>query len=604
MDPTRASQLAKQWIPNAPLKHEEASKIGLTNQQARQIDSAPEDGELTRLELYEALLDDRLEVDEQGQITRVKTQVSFVDAPPMGPPLNEAGDLFPGYHSQAVRNPQTQPLQTKEQKTYTPPAGQSFDNFIDSLQTPDQVAAFGKPFGNTLYDYERANEGKGPGGTQSPRETYERMLAICRDIGQLQAFALQENGYNARQMGYKSQGVLHAVATYEGKNGEGFGLVEYGRNYSPEQIAAVLGRPALSHEEALLAVRPEAKLLNPYDLPAADRRGSIERLYYTTGHQLYNETLRLKHENQLQYNNQQGVVLETALSDHWGIKLTADTGNSPDPTAQGALSAAVGYQVGNNDHHLKLSAGVQYRPNEGHHSIGANQWESHQALVGGVHAEGQVTPFRLQLGENHQTWNTIRGDFTGALAFTEGEGSNGSGGTTAKGWSLDNGLSAGLSHANLRFSQHLGGRLSEHFSYRSELFVAPDIMAISYGYGTGGSGIYSNIGANASLHYNNGGFGAHIGGQVLAAQVNNLEATGVSTGLSYGTGPLRLQTDARLLDSPEGARLQTQQSVNLRLTESIDAFGFASQEQIYNSKYGHFSNDSGQSFGIGLRGRF
>ena len=52
----------------------------------------------------------------------------------------------------------------------------------------------------------------------------------------------------------------------------------------------MLGRPALSHEEALLAVRPEAKLINSYTRPEADAEGSIDKLYYTTGHKLYNET--------------------------------------------------------------------------------------------------------------------------------------------------------------------------------------------------------------------------------------------------------------------------------------------------------------------------
>ena len=302
-------------------------------------------------------------------------------------------DLFSGYHSQAVRDP-SQSLTVRNQVPYTPPAGTSFGDFVSSMDSPDKVAAFGRPFGNILYNYDRAGGGEGPSGTQTPRETFESMSAICRDIGQLQAYALQENGYNARQVGYKAQGVLHAVATYEGKAGEGFGLVEYGRNYSPEDIAAVLGRPALSHEEALLAVRPEAKLINPYTAPEADSEGSVEKLYYTTGHQLYSETLRLKHENSAGWNNQNGVEIEAALGQHWGIKFTQDTGSSADPTARNATSLAVGYATGDADNGMRMSVGVQYRPEEGHHSVGANQWESNAAVVGGIHMEGQVTPIQ------------------------------------------------------------------------------------------------------------------------------------------------------------------------------------------------------------------
>lgn len=512
-------------------------------------------------------------------------------------------DLFGGYDSQAVRDPGT-PLKVAAQRTYTPPAGTSFEDFVGSMDSPDKVAAFGRPFGNTLYNYDRANNGEGPGGTQTPRETFETMSAICRDIGQLQAYALQENGYNALQMGYKSQGVLHAVATYEGKNGEGFGVVEYGTNYSPEDIAKVLGRPALSHEEALLAVRPEAKLINSYTRPEADAEGSIDKLYYTTGHKLYNETLRLKHENSASFDNQTGVTLEAALGDHWGIKLNANTGSSPDPTAKNSLSAAVGYHMGDADNGMKISAGVQYRPEEGHHSIGSNTWEQHEAIVAGLHAEGQMTPFRANLGENHETRTVISGDLTTALAFSEGEGTDSTGSAVDGKWGLDSGLTAGLSHANLRLSQHLDGQLTDKLSYRSEAFIAPDIIAMSYGVGGGGSGLYSNVGVNGSLHYEMGNFDAHVGAQYLFAQVNNLEATGVSTGVSYNSDRWSLSGGVNAVESPEGLRLQSQQRVNLKITDSISAYGYASQEKIFNDTHGSFSNPSGQRFGLGITGRF
>ncbi len=618
MDPIQARQLAQQMIPNQAIAHDKADQLGITRQQMLTIDRQPSDQQLTQDELYDAILNNRVEVDPQSKrIVSVKTQVSFVDPEPSLTPASRPArpgrpgqdpigqnDLFSGYHSQAVRDPLTQPLQVAQQSTHTPPPGQDFNTFIQSMDSPDKVAAFGRPFGNTLYNYDRAGGGEGPTGTQTPQDTFKSMSAICRDIGQLQAFALQENGYNAQQLGYKSQGILHALTTYEGKNGEGFGLVEYGRHYSPEDIAQALGRPALSHQEALLAVRPEAKLINPYSLPEADRSGYVKEIFYTTGHQLYNETLRLSHENSAQWSNQNGAELETALNEHWGIKLTANTGQSADPTAAGAFSAAVGYQVGDEDNYLRMSVGAQYRPNEGHHSIGANQWEGHESIVAGAHLEGQWTPFDTQLGDNHRLRTTVGTDLTGAFAFSEGEGSDASGGTTEPGWGLDNGLSAGLSHAQFRLGQHLEGRLSDQFSYQTEAFIAPDATAMAYGFGTGGNGLYSNAGVNASLHFKEGGFGAYVGGQYLLAQVNNLEATGASTGVSYDTGRLSLRADLGAVDSPEGLRLQTRQSVNFKITDGIDAFGYSSQEQIDNKNHGHYANPGGQNFGLGLRARF
>ena len=87
-------------------------------------------------------------------------------------------------------------------------------------------------------------------------------------------------------------------------------------------------------------------------------------------------------------------------------------------------------------------------------------------------------------------------------------------------------------------------------------------------------------------------------------QVNNLEATGVSTGMSYGSGPVSLRADNSFVNSPEGWRLRTSQSVNLKLTESIDAYGFAAQEQIFNSTYGHFNNQPDMNFGLGVKASF
>jgi hypothetical protein len=601
MDAAKARGLAERMVPTA-LAHDRASDLGMTQAQIKAIDQNPADGQLTQEELYLALKQDRVKVDETtGRVTHVSAAFSFVDDK-AGPGPRE--DLHQGYTGVATRDPKTQPMVGSSPGSYKPAAGMTLEQLTQRVTTPEQVTKLLQPFGSEIYDYERADKGTGPSGAQSPEYTLEARKGICRDSHMLGAYVLQQNGYNAMQTGYKAEGVMHAITTYEGKNGEGFGLIEYGTHYSPEKIKEILGRPALSHEEALQAVRPDAKLINLYSKPEAGKEGYIKSLYYTMGHMLYQDTLKLKHENSAEWSSAGGAKVEMALGEHWGIKLQADTGSSPDPTGRNAVSAAIGYQAGNEDNWMRVSGGVQYRPEEGHSGVGSNVWESHPATMLGIHAEGQVTPYKVNLGENHRLRTTINGDFTGALALTQGEGTNASGGKTDGKLQLNPGLMSGMNHATIRLGQHLEGKLTDHIGYRTEIFAAPDLMGMSLGYGTGGKGIYSNTGVNGSVHYNNGGFGAHVGAQKLFTQVNNLEATGFSSGMSYGKGPISLRLDGAMVESPEGWRMRTSQSVNVKVTKDVDAYGFAGQEQIYNNKYGHFKNDTGTNFGIGVRAKF
>lgn len=604
MDAAKARSLAEQLIPSKNgVSHERASDLGLTASQIKAIDQHPEDGILTTDELCAALIADKIKIDPQNHrklqvVTNVSLGISDPDKPGPRP------DLHQGYSTLAMRNPQTQPLIGSNPGTYTPPMGMSLEQLSQAVGTPEQVTQLLEPFGSDIYDTERAEKGTGPNGTQSPEYTLAQRKGICRDSHFLGAYVLQQNGYNARQTGYKSEGILHAILTYEGKNGEGFGLIEYGTLYTPQQIAQILGRPALSHEEAVQAVRPEAKLINRYSQPEANKEGYIESLYYTMGHLLYQETLRLKHQNNMEWSRTGGVEIEAALGKHWGIKLQADTGSSPDPTARNSFSSAVGYQAGNIDNWLRLSLGFQYRPEEGHHSIGPNQWERHPAMLVGGHAEGQVTPFKHKLGADHTLSTTLGGNFTGALAFSQGEGTNAANGKRDRDWKLDDGLMDGMSQVTLRLGQRLDGRLSEHWSYRTEAFISPDVKAMAMGYAAGGKDTFSNSGVNGSLHYNLGNFSAYLGGQYLATQVNNLEATGASTGLSYRRGRLSFGSSVSVLESPEGVRLRTTESMQVHLYKMLHLQGYANQEQIYNKNYGWFANTQGNNIGVGIGSQF
>ena len=523
--------------------------------------------------------------------------VSFLDEPkPIPQPKS---DHFPGYFSLAQRDPVSQPLQGVKPGTWSPVQSDGslmgFDAMVQKVDSPEEVTKMLQPFGSEVYDYDRADNNKGPFGSQSPEYTHNNRAGICRDSHFLGAYVLQEHGYNARQTGYYEQDVAHAVLTYEGKKGEGFGLIEYGTHYSPEQIEKVLGRPALSHEEALMAVRPGAKNIRGYSDPKRNEEGHIKSIHYTLGQQLYNNTLKVGHTSRLEYNSQEGLVLEARLNDYWGIKAGVNTGQSPDPTARNSVFATVGYQRGDQDNFFKMSTGIQYRPNEGHSSIGSNTWNPAKALVLGARVEGQWTPFKVKLSENFQTRTTVSGEVTGALALSKADDTD---------WEMDNGLMSGLTFARARVGQHIEGQLNENWSVHSELFMDNDLYLAGMAYTTGGKGVYANIGANASLQYQKDGLTVDLGAQKLIHQVNNLEATGGHLGVSYASGRFEVGGGVNYLESPEGERLQTEQRISYKLAPNWEAYGNSQQEQIFNETHGRFSNPGGQKFGLGITGRF
>jgi len=68
MDPTQALKLARQLIPATGLAHAQAGSAGLTPEQARTVDRQPQDNRLTQEEVYQALVENRLEA--YGQATQ------------------------------------------------------------------------------------------------------------------------------------------------------------------------------------------------------------------------------------------------------------------------------------------------------------------------------------------------------------------------------------------------------------------------------------------------------------------------------------------------------------------------------------------------------
>lgn len=129
----------------------------------------------------------RLNPLPQGQ---GRESLSFVDDRPGPRP-----DLFGGYAALGVREPEQVLQGQRHSAVYA--EGSSLSEAVQRFQTPEAVTGLLQPFGSLVYDYDRAANGTGPSGAQSPEQTLRDYAGICRDSHQLGAYLLQENGYDA-----------------------------------------------------------------------------------------------------------------------------------------------------------------------------------------------------------------------------------------------------------------------------------------------------------------------------------------------------------------------------------------------------------------------
>lgn len=609
MDRQMALNLAKQYIPDA------AQPLRLNDQKLQQLQLSPEqlakidangDTQISQDELVEAIVANQVKLDPLSSATpSSQTSLAFVE-PESTAPARKKG---PTPQEPFLAGPQALGISKPDQVLSVNPSTASvdtgernLDSLVGKVKTPDQVAAL---LDAVNYDSERGKAlgGDGPLGAMAPEDTLSKFSGVCRDIHQLGAYVLSQNGYTAQQVGYVAGRTSHSILAYA-EPGKGYGIVEYGRNYSPEDIAKLLGRPALSPREALLALRPEAKVVFGWTPPEKGQDGSVKDIYYTLGHQLYHESLRLKHQDSISVDQIRGVEIEKTLGEHWSIKAGIRGEMPGDPTGKNAKYIAAGYQWGDFDNWGRVSLGAQHRPNEGSHVVGPNTWEANPTTLLGVNIEGKVTPFKANLGNHHRTSTTVQGQLSGAFAAFNDKKESDAGQRVNAGYGYDSDLLTGLPKVNLRLSQNFEGRIAEGLTYKSELFVDNDVFLSAAAYGMGGKGFYANIGANTTLTYTQGGFSTYLGGQYLFQQVNNLETSGIKTGASYQTGRFSFGTGADIFPSAEGVHLRTNQRVGLNITDSAHLYLGAQQEKIFSDKAGAYSNPGTIGVGGGLQVKF
>lgn len=604
MDRSSALTLARQILPDAQksLAYNDR-KLSLSSELLAKLDS-DKNQQISQNELVEAFVQDLIAISPDNKVSAKAPQVELFDDAPgsttrRGP--EPFRSQFPGAQTLGISDPQKDLLQVSPSSASVDTSERDLDALVGKVKTPAQTAAL---LGAINYDSERGKPlgGDGPLGTQRPEDTLNMFSGVCRDIHQLGAYILSQNGYNAVQVGYVANRTSHSVLAYQ--DGAGYGIIEYGKVYSPDDVAKLLGRPALSPREAISALRPEAKVIFGWTPPQKGQEGSVKNIFYTMGHQLYQESLKLKHQDRLEVDRLRGIEIEKTLGEHWSIKAGMNFDSPADPTAKNAVHAAVGYQWGDFDNWGRISLGVQHRPNEGAHVIGPNSWKANPTTLAGFSFEGKVTPFKYHLSEKLWTSTTVQGGVSGAFLALNHDKESDSGVIKDGKYGLDADYLTGLPAANLRISQNLDAQLSDKLTLSSELFMDNDLFLAAAAYGMGGKDLYANIGVNSKLEYHEGPFSAHVGAQYLFKQVNNKEATGVSTGVGYQAGPVRISAGGTVFNSEEGVRLQTQQAINLQLTESASVYAAAQQETIFNSSIGAHSNPGSTNFVGGLNFRF
>jgi hypothetical protein len=564
-----------------------------------------QDGRLTAEDTAVAHLspEDRQQLDQALQRNAsAAASVSLFALDNTGSPIQRPERFLPGGSTLAA-GPLDNNAQVGRSRAHIgDPSTFTFDTLSQEVNTPDKVARF---LDTLVYDDSRAGGGSGPAGAQSPRSTFETNLGVCRDMHQLGAYMLNQNGYEAVQMGYGSSRTLHAFLAYKGPQDQGYGAIEYGRNYSPEDIAKLLGRPATSPEEAILALRPEAKTLRTYSQPQADEVGHLERVFYTQGFQRYHETLRPDFVSGIQYDQNNGIRAELALGDRFSVVAGNQLASPGDPTGKDASYVTLGTRFGSGHNWLTAGIGYQYRPNEGAHTVGPNDWRNNPAHLLGLRSDFNLRPLESDLGKNHTTYTNINGTLAGALAFNSIDESASGAVVREDKVGLDTSLSSEMTFMQVNVSQHLDGKITDNLGYQSRIFANNDIGFASRAYNMGYSGLPANTGVNARLTYDNGNLFSHVGGQYLFTQVNNLDATGINAGVGYRLGNgLSFSTDAALTRSIEGSRAQAGIGIDYQAGKNIQFNARAGQEWVMPDLGNAYTNPGGTQARIGMRVNF
>ena len=497
--------------------------------------------------------------------------------------------------------------QVKGQTNVAAPGTKSLDEVSKEFNSPEKVASL---LGSIDYNDERGKPmgGGGPLGTQKPEDTLKQFTGVCRDVHQLGAYMLKQNGYEAVQMGYVGARTSHSITMYKDPKGEGYGVIEYGKVYSPEKIKDMLGgRYANSPEEALNALNfGTATTIYKWTPPEKGKEGSVEGVFYTSKYQNYHKTLQLEHKDSIVIDRQLGLQIEKTLGEKFSIKAGVNFDSPGDPTAKNAVHTTIGYKTGNEDNWFSASVGAQYRPNDGARVVGTTEWINNPTLLAGADVRGQVTPFKANLGENHRTSTVISGNISGAFLALNGQKESDAGKLISSDkMSYDMDYISGLPSLNLGVEQRFYGNISPNLSYSVSPFIKYNGALAVAGMTMGASNPadFANLGINGKLTYKQGNGEVSLGGQYMAKQVDNLNNTGLGIQGKYNFGNLSVSAGSTVMNSVEGNRLMFSQGIDYNVSKDV-SFGLKSQQEIIMSGGKAYTNPGSLNAQVGLSIKF
>jgi hypothetical protein len=484
----------------------------------------------------------------------------------------------------------------------------SLDSIASDYNTPEKIAGL---LGSIPYDNERGKPlgGDGPLGARSPEETLRIYSGVCRDIHQVGAYLLSKNGYEAIQMGYVSSRTSHSFTVYKEPGGKGYGIIEYGKVYSPEKIAELMGGIyASSPEEALNVLNlGSATTIYKWTPPKEGQVGYIEGIFYTDKHKNYHRTLQLEHKDKIMIDRQLGIEIEKTLGDKWSVKAGVNFDSPADPTARGSVHASVGYRTGNNDSWFSVSLGTQYRPNDGSRIVGTTDWLANPTLLAGADIRGKWTPYKLQYLPGQFMSTTLTGNLSGAFLALNKDKETDAGTVRLSdnlGYDLD--YVSGLADGKLGIRHGFYGDLGKHVSYSAGLFAEYDINLAVAGISMGAPNplLFFNTGVDGKINYHNGGLNLGLSGKYLFTQISNRNTSGIGLDARYTTKNFELFGRADYLSSIEGSRLQFTEGVRFSPNEHIGLTAQSQQEIILPDSDKPYVNPGGINGTLNVEVRF
>lgn len=511
---------------------------------------------------------------------------SFVEDPKPKVNINDPKFKMPdtSYSSLGVGDKNVVLNVTGQRVLYSKPIG-SLDSIAQKYNNPEKVAQLVGSMGSTNYDTPRS-QGiaiNGPAGSKKPEDTLNDFKGVCRDVHQLAAYMLSKNGYDAVSVGYTSAQTSHSITSYKEPNGKGYGILEYDKVYTPEDVKKLLGRYASSPEEAVNALNyGTAAAIYKWTPPKEGQVGNIEGIFYTSKFKNYHKTLELDHKDGMMIDKDLGVQLEKTLGSNFSIKAGFNPlGSDSDPTAKNSFNVAVGYKVGNENNFLKASAGMQYRPEDGSRVVGSTEFVKNPTLLAGVRVEGQYRPFTVDLGKNNFTTTTISGRAGSGFAFNGQDKSDNGKRTTDGTYGFDQSYTSGLSDLKVGVEQKFYGDIGKGFSYSAAAFANYDGNLAVAGIAMGGNpASFVNVGTNARLNYSNGPVNISAYGQYMAHQVNNLDNTTLGLSASYVQDKFSIYSSSAYSKSIEGGRVDLEAGGSYSPNKNLTFRGGVKQEVV------------------------